>query len=131
MTPIRVVRLQRVNRLYVLLSSTPYTDLSEGLFASRFHAVTRYTHERNFIYDRKTSRAFSASIFTKCTHAYQHYVQISTEFDPNRIVNVESTGQTSLMSLKYSMAFIEPIYTELTATQYVSAANSSTKLHPK
>jgi len=29
------------------------------------------------------------------------------------------------------MAFIEPIFTELTTTQYISVADSSTKLHPK
>ena len=61
------------------------------LYLQKVNRALRYTRNCNFIYARKKSTTFSATIFTKFTNDQKHYVQISyTEFHAVRTVNVES-----------------------------------------
>ena len=59
----------------------------------RFHGIG---HKCNFIYAQNASTAFPTPISTKVTNAEQDYMQSSdTEFQPNRIINLESKNRNS------------------------------------
>jgi hypothetical protein len=63
----------------------------------KYHTVTRYRSQCTYlICVRKKSTTFPLSIFMKLMNAQQYYVQLSsTEFLPNRTLNVESKDSES------------------------------------